>query len=142
MSSSLFLLFLFFFFFGVIECISGVTSTAYYTSSTSYSLRELTNRGLPAVTKVTPPGFTTFIANIDIPSREVLNLTIPHCYFKETMETWCCGENKSACPLNPFQNSRITPYSYCIVSEIVCVDFTYSLTHLLVAPTKRISLVR
>lgn len=109
--------------FLIISCSksgNGIVSTPYYKSSLEYSLKELTNRGLASVTKFAPPGFTFYVANIDIPSREVMNLSHPHCYFKEQMETYCCGENRSLCPLEPRANSRIKPYSYCLVSEIVC----------------------
>ncbi len=72
--------------------------------------------------QITPPGTTDYFAFVDIPSRvDVLNLSFPYCYFKQTMEDFCCLENRSLCPLKPRANSRINPYVYCIVSEIVCI---------------------
>jgi hypothetical protein len=108
------------FLFGLNTCLETTVSTPYYSSSVAYSLKELTTRGLPSISSVTPPGTTDYFANVDIPSREMMNLTHPYCFFKEAMETWCCGENRSECPLEPRANSRITPYTYCLITEVVC----------------------
>jgi hypothetical protein len=114
-------MFLFCLLFSLTYMHENTVGTPYYTSSEAYSLKVLNERGLPSIAQVSPPGTIYYFANIDIPSREMLNLTSPYCYFKEIMEDWCCGDNKSAClPLQPRANSRLVPYSYCIVTEKVC----------------------
>jgi hypothetical protein len=117
----------FFFFFYTVFSLDdkAIVATPYYSSSVEYSLETLTKRGLPSIASVTPPGYTDYLANIEIPSHEVLNLSFPYCFFKQEMEDWCCGENRSAClPVQPRANSRLVPYSYCFITEKVCCVIT------------------